>query len=301
MITRRSALLGLVLLLAAPALAQDFDGVQIKSEQVGEGLYMLVGRGGNIAVSVGEDSTFMVDDQYAPLTEKINAAVAELSDTPVQFVINTHWHGDHVGGNEKLGEAGAVIVAHENVRKRLSTEQFMELFKRTVPPLPHKALPVITFSRDVKFHLNGEEIAIFHVEHAHTDGDAVVHFKKANVVHMGDVFFNGMYPFIDLSAGGSINGIIAALDQVLPLTDDNSKIIPGHGPLTDRAGMVAYRKMLAGIRERIAPQVDAGKSLEEVVALKPTGAFDEKWGQGFIKPDVFVELIYTSLKGEGMK
>jgi glyoxylase-like metal-dependent hydrolase (beta-lactamase superfamily II) len=295
------ALLGLVLLLAVPVLAQDFSEVQIKSEKVGEGLYMLVGRGGNIAVSVGDDSTFMVDDQYAPLTEKINAAVAELSDTPVQFVINTHWHGDHVGGNEKLGEAGAVIVAHENVRKRLSTEQFMELFKRTVPPLPQKALPVITFSRDVKFHLNGEEIAIFHVERAHTDGDAVVHFKRANVVHMGDVFFNGMYPFIDLSAGGSINGIIAALDQVLPLTDDNSKIIPGHGPLTDRAGMIAYRKMLAGIRERIAPQVDAGKSLEEVVASKPTGAFDEKWGQGFIKPDVFAELIYTSLKGKGMK
>jgi len=301
MIIRRICLLALVLLLAAPVLAQGFDEVQIKSEKVAEGLYMLVGRGGNIALSVGEDSTFMVDDQYAPLTEKIRAAVSAVTDIPVEFVINTHWHGDHVGGNEKLGEAGAVIIAHENVRARLSTDQFMEMFQREVPALPKVALPVITFTRDVKFHLNGEEIALFHVAHAHTDGDAVIHFKNANVIHMGDVFFNGMYPFIDLSADGSIDGVIAALDRALPLTDDQTKVIPGHGALTDRAGMLAYRKMLAGIRDRVAAQVDAGKSLEEVVASKPTAEFDEQWGQGFIKPDQFTEIVYTSLKGESVK
>jgi glyoxylase-like metal-dependent hydrolase (beta-lactamase superfamily II) len=291
----------MALLLAAPCPAQDFDAVEIKTEQLADGVYMLVGAGGNIAISVGEDSTFMVDDQYAPLTDKIQAAVAAVSDKPVEFVINTHWHGDHVGGNEKLGNAGAVIVAHENVRKRLSTEQLMEFFDRTVPPLPKAGLPVITFTRDVKFHLNGDEIGVFHVAHAHTDGDAIIHFKKANVVHMGDVFFNGMYPFIDISSGGSIDGIIAALDHALTLIDDHTKVVPGHGVLTDRAGTLAYRDMLSGIRKRVATLVEAGKSLEEVIASKPTTEFDEAWGKGFIKPEQMAEFVYTSLKGKNMK
>jgi glyoxylase-like metal-dependent hydrolase (beta-lactamase superfamily II) len=299
MIARRFPLFVSVLLLAAPLVAQEFDDVQIKTEKISDGIYMLIGRGGNIALSVGEESTFMVDDQYAPLTEKIRAAVAGVSELPVEFVINTHWHGDHTGGNEKLGEAGAIIVAHENVRKRLSTEQFMKFFDRTVPPMPKAALPVITFTRDVKFHLNGEEIDIFHVAAAHTDGDAIVHFKKANVIHMGDVFFNGSYPFIDLSAGGSIDGVIAAVDSVLPMIDDDTKIIPGHGPLTDKVGALAYRRMLAGVRERIAALVDAGTSLEEVIASNPTAEFDEEWGQGFMKPDKFTEIVYTSIAGEG--
>jgi cyclase len=301
MIARCFCLLGLALLLAAPAMAQDFDDVQIKTEKIAEGVYMLVGRGGNIAVSVGEDSTFMVDDQYAPLTDKIRAAVAAVSETPVQFVINTHWHGDHTGGNEKLGEAGAVIVAHENVRKRLNTEQFMEFFETTVPPSPKTALPVITFTRDVKFHLNGDEISVFHVANAHTDGDVVIHFEKANVIHMGDVYWEGYYPFIDLSAGGSIDGVIAAVDQALPLADEASRVIPGHGALSDRSGLLAYREMLAAIREGIASQVAAGMSLEEVLAGKPTQQFDDGWGQGFIKPEQFAEIVYTSLAGTSAK
>jgi cyclase len=296
MIARRAGLLALALLLAAPALAQGFDEVEIKTEKIAEGVYMLVGRGGNIALSVGEESTFMVDDQYAPLTEKIRAAVSAVSEIPVQFVINTHWHGDHTGGNEQLGKAGAVIVAHENVRKRLSTEQFMEFFERAVPPSPKSALPVITFTRDVKFHLNGDEISAFHVERAHTDGDVVIHFKKVNVIHMGDVYWEGYFPFIDLSAGGSIDGVIAAVDHVLPMADENSIIIPGHGALSNMAGMIAYRKMLVAIRDNVAAQIAKGMSLEEVIASKPTTEFDEAWGQGFIKPDQFAEIVYRSLK-----
>jgi len=301
MIARRAGLLALLLLLAAPALAQDFDAVEIKTEKIAEGVYMLVGYGGNIGLAVGQESTFLVDDQYAPLTDKIRAAVSAVSEIPVQFVINTHWHGDHTGGNERLGKGGAVIVAHENVRKRLSTEQFMEFFERTVPPSPQSALPVITFTRDVKFHLNGEEISVFHVERAHTDGDVVIHFKKANVIHMGDVYWEGYYPFIDISAGGSIGGVIEAVDHVLPMADQNSFIIPGHGKLSDRAGMLAYRKMLVAVRDRIAAQIESGMSLDEVIAAKPTEEFDETWGQGFINPEQFAEIVYSSLTAKSVK
>jgi glyoxylase-like metal-dependent hydrolase (beta-lactamase superfamily II) len=290
----------LLLIVAAAcssAAAQDFDAVEIKTEKLSDGVYMLVGRGGNIGLSAGEDTVFMIDDQYAPLTEKIKAAVAAISDMPIQFILNTHYHGDHVGGNEALGEAGSVIVAHENVRARLSTEQFMEFHKRKVPPYSKAALPVITFTRDVTFHLNGDDIRVFHVEHAHTDGDAIIHFEKANVIHMGDVYFEGMYPFIDLSAGGSIDGVIAAVERVLGMANDKTKIIPGHGPLSDRAGLTAYHDMLTSIRNRIAALITEGKSLDEIVASEPSKEFDEVWGQGFIKPADLAEFIYTSLAG----
>lgn len=293
---KKHCILGLILLLSASAAAaQGMEAVEIKTEKLSDSVYMLVGRGGNIGLSAGEDTVFMIDDQYAPLTEKIKAAVSAVSDKPIQFILNTHYHGDHVGGNEALGEAGSVIVAHENVRARLSTEQFMEFFDRKVPALPKAALPVITFTRDVTFHLNGEEIRVFHVEHAHTDGDAIIHFVNANIVHMGDVYFEGMYPFVDISGGGSIDGLIAAVKHVLAMADDKTKIIPGHGPLTDKAGMTAYYDMLSGIRDRTAKLKAEGKSLEEAQAARPTESFDEKWGQGFIKPDQFVELVYTSL------
>jgi cyclase len=303
MLARNLIVPALALLLAAqPAMAaRNFDDVRIETQKVAAGVYMLVGSGGNIAISTGEDGTFMVDDQYAPLTDKIRAAVAAVTELPVEFVINTHWHGDHTGGNEQLGEAGAVIVAHENVRKRLSTEQFMEFFERTVPPEPKAALPVITFTRDLKFHLNGEEIVVFHVAHAHTDGDAIVHFKNANVVHMGDIFFNGSYPFIDLSAGGSIVGVIAAVETVLPMLDADTRIIPGHGALSDRSGLIAYRDMLTAVRDSVSSMVEAGRSLDEVIAARPTAEFDDDWGKGFMKPEQFTKIVYTSLAGKSTK
>lgn len=282
---------------AAPsaAAAQDFESVEIVTHDLGGGLFMLVGRGGNIGMSIGADGVFLVDDQFAPLTPKILAAIAKLSADPVRFVINTHWHGDHTGGNENLGSAGALIVAHDKVRERMSVEQFMQAFGRRVPAAPKAALPVITFAETISFHLNGERIEVFHVETAHTDGDAIVHFAIHDVFHMGDTFFNGGYPFIDIESGGSIDGMIAAADRVIALSDGQSKIIPGHGALSDRAGLRAYRAMLGGVRDAIAKALEARKSVEEVVSHKPTAAFDSQWGDGFVKPDDFVRSVYRSL------
>lgn len=289
-----------LLVMAAPAAAQerDFSDVEVVTHLVGEGVWMLVGAGGNVGVSAGEDGIFLIDDQFAPLTEKIRAAVAKINDRPIRFVLNTHWHGDHTGGNENLGEAGALIVAHENVRERMSVEQFLERFDRKVPPSPDAALPVVTYADGVTFHLNGDAIHAFHVPPAHTDGDSFVHFRKANVIHMGDVFFQGGYPFVDLGSGGSAPGVLAAVERALELADDETKIIPGHGEMSDRAGLVAYRDMLKTAIGRVEEMAAAGKSLEEVQAAKPTQDLDERWGGGFIGADDFVESIYQSLKTE---
>jgi len=279
-----------------PAQEEDLSKVVIGTERVADGVYMLTGEGGNIGVSVGADGVILIDDQYAPLTEKIRAAIAALGDQPVRFLLNTHWHGDHTGGNENLGRAGVVIVAHENVRRRMSVEQFIEAFNEKVPAAPPRALPVVTFTDTVSFHWNGDELRATHVAPAHTDGDTVVYFRKANVVHTGDIFFNGLYPFIDVSSGGSIDGTIQAVDQILEATDPRTRFIPEHGPLGDRRQLEAYRRMLAGVRDRIAPLVGAGKTAREVVEAKPTAAFDETWGKGFLKPEQFVEIVYASLK-----
>ncbi len=294
--SNRIGLASFCLFIASLAAAQqDFDKVQIQTIDVAPGVYMLVGSGGNIGLSVGKDGVLLIDDQYAPLTEKIRAAVAAIKDEPVRFVINTHWHGDHTGGNEHLGEVGAVIVAHENVRRRMSTEQFSEFFNRKTPPSPPGALPVITFTEDVSFHVNGDELHVFHVEPAHTDGDSIIHWKSANVFHMGDVFFSGGYPYIDLSSGGSIDGIISAAELVLDLADEDSKIIPGHGPLSGKKELAAYHETLKTIRSRIASLVREGKSLDEVQASKPTEDFDGTWGTGFIRGEQLTEFVYRSL------
>jgi cyclase len=294
--TRRLALVAVLGLAGASAYAQqDFSKVEVTSQKVAEGVYMLQGSGGNIGLSVGEDAAFLVDDQYAPLTPKITAAVKALTDKPIKFVLNTHWHGDHSGGNENLGTAGTLIVAHDNVRKRMSTEQFIEFFNSKVPASPKVALPVVTFNDTVTFHLNGEELHAFHVPPAHTDGDSVVHFKKADVIHTGDLFFNGMYPFIDVGSGGGIEGMIAAADRILGMAKDTTKIIPGHGPLATKADYKGFRDMLAKVRDAIKPLVAAGKTLEQVTAAKPTAALDATWGTGFMKPDPFTAIVYKDL------
>lgn len=284
---------------ALAALAQqDFSKVEIKTEKLAEGVWMLTGAGGNIGVSAGADGVFLVDDQYAPLTAKIKAALATISDKPVRFVLNTHWHGDHVGGNENLGKAGVVVVAHDNVRKRMSSEQFIKVFNSKVPPSPAAALPLVTFADSISFHVNGDEVEAFHVPPAHTDGDSFVYFRKANVLHMGDTFFNGLYPFIDLSAGGSIAGMIGACDRGLSTGDASTKVIPGHGPVGSKADLKAFRDMLVASRDAVARLVKAGKTLDEVKAAKPTAALDEKWGKGFLKPDGWVSIVYADLSGK---
>lgn len=289
---RTFAALCLSAFLASVAQAQDdLSKVEIATTKLTDTTYMMVGAGGNLGVSVGPDAVFVIDDQFAPLTPKIEAAIAKLSSKPVKFVINTHWHFDHTGGNANMGKTGALIVAHDNVRKRMSTEGFIEFLNMRTKPDPKEALPVVTFTSDVTFHLNGDEIYVFHVPRAHTDGDAMVHFVNTDVIHTGDVFWNGIFPFIDTASGGTIDGTIAACDRALAMAKDSTRIIPGHGPLADKAALKAYRDMLAVVAERIGKLVAAGRSPEEVEAAKPLADLEDKWGKGSIKADTFARMI----------
>jgi glyoxylase-like metal-dependent hydrolase (beta-lactamase superfamily II) len=281
---------------AAAAQEEDrFKDTKIQTVPVADGIWMLVGEGGNIGVSAGEDGVFLIDDQFAPLTERIKAAIAGISDRPIRFLINTHWHGDHTGGNENLGKEGVVIVAHDNVRKRMSQENFMAAFNMTVPAAPKAALPVITFNDTVTFHLNGQEIRALHQEHAHTDGDSVLHFVQANVIHTGDIWFNGLYPFIDAASGGSVDGVIGAVEALLAVANPETRIIPGHGPVGDEKALEAYLTMLKDARGRVQKLIDAGRTLEEIQAAKPLADYDETWGKGFLKPENFLGVLHGSL------
>jgi glyoxylase-like metal-dependent hydrolase (beta-lactamase superfamily II) len=288
------ALAAAALSFGAPAQQRNFDAVQIKTTQVADGIYMLEGEGGNIGVSVGEDGVFLIDDQYAPLTPKITAAVNAISDKPIRFLMNTHWHGDHVGGNENLGKAGVVIIAHDNVYKRMSVGGAIQLLKQNYAPYPKAALPAISFSQSATFHLNGDDVTSIHLPPAHTDGDSFVRFTKANVIHTGDVFAAYRYPFIDVESGGSVKGILRAVDQILSMIDDNTKLIPGHGGLSGKKDVLAYRKMIATVISKIEPMAKSGKTLQQVLAAKPTREFDDEWGK-FRKPDAFVEIVYNGL------
>jgi glyoxylase-like metal-dependent hydrolase (beta-lactamase superfamily II) len=284
-------------LVATSAFAQqDFSKVQIETIPVAKGVYILVGSGGNIGLSVGQDGAFLIDDQYAPLTDRILKAISAVTDQPVRFLVNTHWHGDHTGGNENIGKGGTIIVAHDNVRKRLAKGQFMKAFNVNIPPAPPKALPVITFADSVTFHWNNETLEVLHPKPAHTDGDAVIYFKSTNVVHVGDLFFNGIYPFIDAGSGGSMEGVIAGVDEVLDRIDDNTKVIPGHGPLGNKTDLKAYRDMLATVHERMTKLIKEGKSIDEIVAAKPTADYDAKWGVGFLKPSQWVQIVYSVMQ-----
>ena len=274
---------------------EDKKVVEITTHPLGNGIYMLMGDGGNIGVSAGDDGVFIIDDQFAPLTAKIVAALKEINPAPVSYVLNTHWHFDHTGGNENFGHAGATIVAHDNVRARMSVESEIAAFQMKFPPAPEAALPVITYDNNMTFHLNGDVLHVSHVKAAHTDGDSIIHFANGNVLHMGDTFFNGFYPFYDLSNGGSINGMIAAAERGLALADDNTKIIPGHGPLGSKADLAAYHDMLVKVRNIVKAAVDDVQTPEDFIASVPTADLDAEWGDGLMKPAAFLAMVYHDL------
>lgn len=283
---------------ATGACAQrDFSEVEIKTTEVSDGIYMLQGAGGNIGLSTGDDGAFVIDDQFAPLADKILAAIDEVSDNDVAFVLNTHWHGDHTGGNEAMGDAGAHIVAHDNVRKRLK-EGLTRAGGRPTEPAAPGALPVITFSHALSFHWNGEKIRVWHPDNAHTDGDAIVFFKDANVVHMGDVFFNGSYPYVDLESGGDLDGYIATHEKVMSKIDGETKIIPGHGPLAAKADLQKTVDILKTVRSRVQAMIDDGKTEDEVASADPLADLNGEWGGGYINGERMTRTAYRSLTAD---
>jgi glyoxylase-like metal-dependent hydrolase (beta-lactamase superfamily II) len=280
---------------ALPARGQepDFDKVQIKVSKVAGGIYMLQGAGGNIAASVGDDGIVIVDDQFAPLAGRIQAALKGITDKPVRFVINTHWHFDHTGGNAYFQKQGP-IIAQENVRERLKTGG--TVLGNEVKPAPVEALPVITFEHDVTVHLNGEDIRAIHFPHGHTDGDAVIFFPKSNVVHMGDDFVTYGFPFIDLESGGSVRGMIAACEKVIESVPADAKIIPGHGGLSTVADLKPYVAMLKDAAARVGAGVKAGKTVQQLKGEKVLAGY-EKWNGSFVTTDKFIETLYDDLAG----
>ncbi len=273
---------------------QDFSNVEIKTEKVAGNIYMLQGRGGNIGISVGEDGVLMVDDQYAPLSDKIKTAIKDLGGDSPKFILNTHWHGDHTGGNAVFGGEGT-LSSHTNVLNRLTTTQ--ELFGRSIEPSPKEALPIITFDVSLSLHFNGEEIKAMHYPNGHTDGDAVIYFKGANVVHMGDDFFSGRFPFVDLGSGGSVQGLTANIQKVVDWLPADVKIIPGHGPLSTLDDLKAYHGMLVETSDFVRNQLAEGKSLDEIKSAGLPSKWDA-WGTGFIKTDRWIETIYNSYSKE---
>jgi glyoxylase-like metal-dependent hydrolase (beta-lactamase superfamily II) len=288
----------LAAVIATPAAAQqDFSKIEVKVERVAPGVAVLFGAGGNIGLSYGTDGNILIDDQYAPLAPKILAAIRTVDPDPVRFVVNTHWHGDHTGGNEALGNAGAVIVAHDNVRRRLSVDTFFRTMNQQIKATPKAGLPVVTFTREVALNLNGDQLQVVHVPNAHTDGDALVYWTGANVLHMGDTFFHkATYPFIDRESGGSIDGMIAAVDRGLAMVKPGGRVIPGHGPVATVAELRGYRAMLADVRAKVAAGIRAGRTKAQVVASRPTAPYTEIATNGFITPTRFVETMYDELK-----
>lgn len=269
--------------------------VKIATTELAPGIYLLTGRGGNVGLTVGEDGAAIIDDQFADMAPKIRAAVAMLTDQPVRFVINTHLHGDHTGGNDAFAKAGAVIIAQENVRKRLGTPQINPSTSQPIAPRARAALPVVTFADSATLHFNDDDLEFRHLPNAHTETDIIVRFRKANIVHMGDLFTGG-FPFIDGNTGGTLDGLIKAHEAVLPTLDEHTRLIRGHGPLGDKAELQAYHDMLAVVRDRIAKLVRAGRSQEDVIAARPTREFEEQYGGASFNAAQWIGRAYVDQK-----
>jgi cyclase len=302
----RIAVVATVMTLAGPALAQtppavapppppDFSKIEIKTTDLGDHVYMLEGQGGNITVAVANDGIIMVDGEFAPLHDKIRAAIATVSNQPIKYLINTHFHGDHTGGNEPFAKDGVTIVAHDNVKKRLAAGTTNGLTGVKTPPAPEAALPSKTYTGSLKIRLPGRVADLRHIANAHTDGDTYVWFKTSNVLSTGDTFTNGRYPNIDFTNGGNIKGMIAAADTYLKMTNDKTRIVPGHGPIADKAALIAYRTMLVTARDRMEKLVKDGKSEDDVIAAKPFADLDAKWAPTELASKNFIRVVYHSL------
>lgn len=268
---------------------------EFRPQQVASGLYVMAAAGGNITVWTGTDGILLADDGSASEAQEMLAAVARIAPGPVRFVVNTHWHPDHTGGNEQAARSGAVIIAHEATRTAMSTAQVSDEYSVRIPASPQAALPSLTFPDEISLHLNGDRLAIVHAAAAHGGGDAVLWWENANVVHLGDVYYNGAYPFVDLANGGSLAGMVAAIEGVLSRADADTVIIPGHGPVSGRADLAAYRDMLVAAGRRVRELVEQGRSLDEVLAARPTEAFDDRYGKGMVSPERFVRILYADL------
>jgi cyclase len=269
----------------------ELDDVKIEAQKVTDTLYMLTGAGGNMGVSLGEDGVFLIDDQYGPLSDRIKAAIKELGGQAPAFLLNTHYHGDHMGGNAAF-DATTPILAHDNVRARLVSGH--QPFGDELKPAPAEALPDLTYSDSITLYFNGEKVEVVHYPRGHTDGDSVIFFTGSDVVHMGDDMFAGMFPFVDLGAGGSVQGAAANVEAILQRVGPETKIIPGHGPLSGKADLETYLEMLKKTTAIVQERIDAGQSLEQI---KEAGLPEEwdAWGEGFIKTDRWLETIHTSL------
>ena len=291
-------LLFTILLTATNSLAQrDFSNTKIMVTPVGDSLYMIKGEGGNIAFLTGDDGILMIDDQFAELNERIIAAINKIDQQSIEFLLNTHWHGDHTGGNELIHQRGAHIIAHANVRNRLSTKQVGKSSGRVSEARPKEALPVLTYDNGVTFHINAETIDIVHFGPGHTDGDSVVFFKEANVVHTGDQMFSGRFPFIDLDSGGNVDGYISTIETILTRIDKQTKVIPGHGPLSTKDNVVEFLEMLKYSRDMVMGAIGEEKSKKEIAELR----FPEKysdWGSGFINNERWLSILYAFYSGK---
>jgi len=291
------SLLFLALIIASGSAAAQNNKIEISTFQLSDSVYMLMGAGGNVGISTGKDGLYIIDGGLKQATDPLLKAIRKISDKPIRFVFNTHYHGDHTGSNEFLGGTDSVIIAHENIYKRLSTEQVSIFMNSTTPPFAKPALPAVTFNDQLSMVFNGETATAYYVANGHTDGDAIIHFPRSNVIHMGDMFFNGRYPYVDLDAGGSLQGMVVAADLALTLANDSTRIIPGHGPLAVTEDLKSYRDFLLEASTRVQVLIDQGMNLEQIITANPTEDWDEELGKIWITPPQFVTFVYNSLEG----
>lgn len=283
--------------LVSSSYAQKFKDVEIIANQLTNETYMLIGKGGNIGVSVRDDGVLLIDSQFKQLTDKIMSTINnKITDKPIKFLINTHWHQDHTDGNENIVvKNGAIVIAHDNVRERLSTEQFVNFLNKTFEPSPINALPIITYNDSITLYFNDDKIDVYHIPNAHTDGDSIIYFNKNNVVHTGDIFVNGRYPFIDHSSGGSIDGIIAGIEKIISIINNETKIIPGHGLLSNLDELQDYLSMLKDIRKQVQTMVNNGSNLEEIIKSDITTNYDSLYSNSFVSSKDFLRFVYDDI------